>query len=220
MKNKLIILDLDQTLIDLVEFHDAAFSRAFFDVFGVKTTFKKISFTGKTYHQITEELCKLENIDKETAEKGIVKVIQNFKQYFPEILKEKKTVTPLPGAKELLKALKNYNLVLTTASPSEAVQPVLEKAKLTYFPTILTGDNANTKVELVKLAKKIADPKNKLETFIIGDSIEDIKAAKIIGAKTIGITTGIHSEKELKEAGADHVFPNLLCEEILKIIGE
>lgn len=47
-----------------------------------------------------------------------------------------------------------------------------------------------------------------------------MKAGREGGAyKCIGITTGVHSVEQLKEAGADYVFKNLLeKDKILKII--
>ena len=55
----------------------------------------------------------------------------------------------------------------------------------------------------------------------MGDAPSDMKAGREAGAyKCIGVTTGIHSEEQLKEAGADYVFNNLKDDKdkILKII--
>ena len=58
--------------------------------------------------------------------------------------------------------------------------------------------------------------------YSIGDAPSDMKAGREAGAyKCIGVTTGIHTEEQLREAGADYIFKSLSDKEkILKIILE
>ena len=44
----------------------------------------------------------------------------------------------------------------------------------------------------------------------VGDVIADIEAGVDAGALAVGVTTGMHDERELKDAGATAVFPTLL----------
>jgi len=54
---------------------------------------------------------------------------------------------------------------------------------------------------------------------VLGQGTMDIKSGKEAGIKTIGVTTGIYSEEQLKDAGADFVVKNLKDkDEILRII--
>ena len=86
------------------------------------------------------------------------------------------------------------------------------------------GSDHISRTELVKIAIKRAGEKFGFKpgnnVFSIGDAPSDMKAGREGGAfKCIGVTTGIFSKEQLKEAGADYVFKNLLDKDkILKII--
>ena len=55
--------------------------------------------------------------------------------------------------------------------------------------------------------------------FLFGDAPQDMQAGKGAGTRTIGVTTGIYSKKQLEDAGADFVVVNLKDKNgILKII--
>lgn len=45
--------------------------------------------------------------------------------------------------------------------------------------------------------------------FVVGDTSRDVAAAHATGAVSVAVVTGAFSEKELREAGADHVLANL-----------
>jgi len=48
-------------------------------------------------------------------------------------------------------------------------------------------------------------------TAMVGDSPYDLAAAQNAGWAFYGVTTGTHSEAELRAAGATHVFPDLVA---------
>lgn len=218
---KLIIFDMDQTLLDLVPFHDKAYSRVFKEVFGIETTFEKIDHSGKSYPVITREIGALEGVDKNKIEQNIPQVVSLFQKYFTELVSSMK-VEPLFGAKELLEQLsadKNNTLVVASASPKNTVELSLTNAGLRhFFKQVETADDADVKKEIVELIKNKIDSKKEMKTFMIGDAIEDMEAGKNINATTIGLTTGSHSEKDLKSHGAKFVFNKIEVDNILKII--
>jgi len=63
------------------------------------------------------------------------------------------------------------------------------------------------------LKKNGIDPKR---TLIVGDSVIDIMCGKAIGAKTIGITTGMSDYEQLKKTGADFIIKNF--QELLSLV--
>lgn len=50
----------------------------------------------------------------------------------------------------------------------------------------------------------------RLSTIVIGDTPRDVQAAHAGSARVLAVASGVHSEAELRAAGADDVLPNLL----------
>ena len=59
---KLVISDLDQTLVDMLRIHDEVTKRLFRKVFGVEAALSDIDFTGKSLTQNFKELAALKAI--------------------------------------------------------------------------------------------------------------------------------------------------------------
>jgi len=97
-------------------------------------------------------------------------------------------------------------LGLITGNLKEIAMAKLKLAGIEhYFSFGGFGDNLNRD----DTAREAIKNKEDDEIFLVGDTPLDILAGKEIGAKTIGITTGIYSAKELKDVGADIVVDNL-----------
>lgn len=218
---KLVIFDLDQTLIDVVSFNSKAFELTFQKLFGIKSTFTKVNYPGKTINDLVNEVAELECI-KQLNGKQILKFIKLYEQNVKILLPKHLDKYILPGVKDLLKKLsEDYLLAIITGSPRHVVNKILKSTKLKkYFKIILTGENARNKKKLSKLAHKKANniAKKHLKPIIIGDSTEDINAGKVINALTIGVTTGIHSRERLLNNKANYVFNSLKNKSIYEII--
>jgi HAD superfamily hydrolase (TIGR01509 family) len=121
-------------------------------------------------------------------------------------------VQPLPGARDLLEALRaagNTVVLASSAKPNELQHYIdlLDAHEVTDGWTD-SGDVEQTKPEpdLVQaaVAKAGGGP-----AVMIGDSTWDCEAAGRAGLKTIGVLTGGFSEAELRDAGAVQVFGSL-----------
>ena len=103
---------------------------------------------------------------------------------------------------------------------------MLFRSKISIYHYFLIGGFGSdyiNRTNLVKLAIKRAEENFNFNfnnnVFLIGDAPREIKAGKEAGVKTIGVTTGIFSKKQLKNTGADFVVANLKDKNaILKII--
>lgn len=147
-------------------------------------------------------------------------------EYFEKEMKNNK-VEILPGAKDFLEELDKNKILMgvVTGNLERIARVKLKSAGLNeYIKLGGFGSDHISRIELVKLAIKRAEEnfgfKLDNNVFSIGDAPSDMKAGKEGGAfKCIGITTGIFSKEQLKEAGADFVFENLKeKDKILKII--
>lgn len=225
---KLIIFDLDQTIVELFDFHNVATTKTFEQVFGFKAKLDEIDFAGKTLRQNLEELAKLKGISKQEIARKLPVTIKIYERNFIAILPKNIQKAVLPGVAALVKKLykdKNNILVIVTGDSRVIANIVLEKAKLLhYFSSIITGERARSRIELAKQAlqkaKKKAAKRKIDKIIVVGDSIRDIESGKAIGATTIAVLTGFHSKAQLKKAGAGYIFKNLADKKILKIINK
>ncbi len=92
-----------------------------------------------------------------------------------------------------------------------------------YFKIGGFGSDDINRTNLVRLAIKRAEEKFNFKfnnnVFLVGDAPQDMKAGKEAGVKTIGVTTGIYSKEQLKNAGADFILETLKDKnKFLKII--
>jgi len=214
--NKLVLFDLDKTLLFGIAAHRKAFHEAFKEIYGVDTTIDIIDHQGMTDQQIIiRVLKKLRFSDSEIKPK--LKECMRFMAEEFEKAAEQEKIVPLPGAKELLEELSKRNVLLGMVTGN--LEPIawckLQKAGLNpYFRFGTFGSDAIERNTLVKIALKKAKEEFGFEldgnnAFLLGDTPRDVVAGKTAGVKTIGIATGDFSTEELKEAGADFVLEDL-----------
>ena len=101
----------------------------------------------------------------------------------------------------------------------------LEHAKLgDIFTFGIFGDTANDRFELAKMVPHEAQiffhhSFRPDETYVLGDTIYDVRCAKSIGAHCVAVTTGHHgSREELVKEEPDLVVDSLLDEKVLKLL--
>ncbi len=110
---------------------------------------------------------------------------------------------PFPNVAETLDILaKKANLGLITRRnvPRKLVIHELEKFRLEgYFKNVITSlDTVNPKPSPEALLKCSTNLCPKIdECLVVGDSVIDVRAGKNVGAKTVGVLSGIYSKKEL-----------------------
>ena len=76
-QEKLILFDIDGTLLVIDTLADMAFRAMTKEVYGVECSFKEISYAGMTDPRILEEVLKLRGIDDETIAAAMMKRLKN-----------------------------------------------------------------------------------------------------------------------------------------------
>jgi phosphoglycolate phosphatase len=226
---KLIIFDLDQTLVDLISVHDAAVRELFNTYFGVNASLREIDFAGKSLTENFVELARLKGIaESEFARKSKL-ILKHYEKIFQAKTPPTASNYILPGVVPLLeKLLKTSNFVVLYTGDSPGItQLVLHTTGLEkYFKFSVYGTEAGSRVELAKMAVARAEQLtgNKFEgrdIILIGDSIRDVECGKQLNAVTIAVTTGLHSKAELMMKKPDYLFQNLEdYRQILRIVEE
>lgn len=220
---KLVLFDIDNTLIDKSQCHHDAFSNAFKEVYGVNTTIGHINYHGMTDPQIIIEVLRGEGWDEIIIESKIDECLKSLANYFKENV-EKDNMQVLTGVGELLKELDEHKVLMGLVTGN--IEPIawgkMKKMNINhYFKLGGFGSDDTNRTVLVKTAIKRAQNNYGFngETFVVGDTPRDIKAGFEANTKTIGVTTGIYSADELEKSGADYVFKDLEAkEEILNLI--
>ncbi len=229
MINKLIIFDLDDTLVNFIEYYNIAFSETFKEIYGINSNLNEIDFAGKTIPNIIRELGELKEIEQELIEKRLDNALDCLADIFSKNVSEIKNADEyiLPGVNELLKELVNLGFVigLMTGSTSKIARKILKVTDLLkYFDILTFGEEAKDRDGLLrksleKARKKFGIEFTKKSAILIGDSIRDIECGKKISALVIAIATGYHSYDILKEHDPDYVFNSLRnYKEIVEII--
>jgi phosphoglycolate phosphatase-like HAD superfamily hydrolase len=225
---KLVIFDLDQTLVDLISVHDATVKELFKSHFGVDASLREIDFAGKSLTENMAELARLKGIVRSKFTEKSKSLLESYEKIFQAKIPPIATNSILPGVTPLLEELSktgNFVVLYTGDSPG-VTQRVLEVTGLgKYFKFSVYGTEANSRVDMARLAIKKADQltgarfdgKN---VVIIGDSVRDIECGKKLNALTIAVATGFHSEEELTSRKPDYLFKNLKdYRKVLKTIG-
>lgn len=225
---KLIIFDLDQTLVDFLSVHDEVTRRSFKKFFNVDARLTEIDFTGKSLTENFGELARLKDIPEDVLQKKSNQLLESYETTFGESLPRDTAKHILPGARELLNELSktDHIVALYTGDSSKIVNQVFRATGLgRYFKFCFYGTEVETRSDMVKLAINKAEKSTGREfrdknIVIIGDSVRDIECGKLFSALTIAVATGFHSEEELLKAEPDYLFDNLKdYRRVLKAIG-
>lgn len=214
---KLVIFDLDQTLVDFTQLHDIAVQRLFKKSFGVDARLTEIDFAGRSLTDNFIELGRLKNLPEDTLRVESRELLKQYERFFAECIPEDAPRYILPGVNRLLEELsKTDNLiVLYTGDSPNIVKMVLNSTGLgKYFRFFLAGTDVQSRADMVRQAileaEKLTGRRFKgKEIVIIGDSIRDIECGREFNALTIAVATGFHSEEELGKKAPDYLFRDL-----------
>lgn len=218
---KLIIFDIDKTLIKSSPSRKVAFSDGFKKVYGVDADYSTVSRHGMTDQQIIIEVLKRSGIDEKIIIAKLKECMDIMSKSY-EKNNKKDEIILFDDVKKTLDALsKNGNILgLATGNLESIAWSKLKKAGINKYFSIggFGSDDAN-KTNIAKIAIKKAEEKFNIkfeEIFLVGDSPQDITAGKGVNIKTIGVTTSIYNKEDLERAGADYVVPDL--KRILEVI--
>jgi HAD superfamily hydrolase (TIGR01509 family) len=198
---RVVVLDVDGTLMDTNYLHTEAWARAFERVGHRVPRVKLHKEVGKGAGLLIHEFVD----DEETVEE-----IQNIHSEVYQELQE--YGHPLPGAKELISSLKErgYEVWFVTSAKDEELEHHMQELDADGNIDGVVNSSAveNPKPapdifqETLRRAGATAD-----ETVAVGDALWDVEAAKEAGIRTVAVLSGgAFDEEDLKEAGAVDVY--------------
>ncbi len=214
---KLVIFDLDQTLVDLGQLHSDVTHRILKKFFGIEAWLSEVEHAGRSQRDGLRNLAELKGVPGPVFDSAIERLLDEFGAEFTANMPADISKHILPGAAELLSTLsrKGHIVVLYTGDAPGVVDSVLRATGLDrYFAHRFSGTQVRKREDMVTLAIERAEAATGREfkgrnVVIIGDAIRDAECGRAFNALTIGVTTGDFSAAELTRAGADLVVNSL-----------
>jgi len=217
---RLILFDIDGTILSTNGAAARGFHRALLEVYGTAGPIETHPFDGKTDPQIARELLTLAGLSSEEIEAGFDRLWRAYlREMAVEFAKPGHETTLLPGVDRVLEALEPYRknsvIGLLTGNLEEGAEMKLGSVGLVdRFVMGAYGSDDERRDRLPSIAVERArtltgrEFKGK-EIVIIGDTPADITCGQALGVRAIGVATGRYSVEELGTAGADLVLPDL-----------
>jgi phosphoglycolate phosphatase len=208
MGKGLILFDIDGTLLHAPGAGRPAFAQAFKEAFGWEQTADHINFNGATDLNVFRQIC---------AERGVESTPDMEKAFFERLapalearLKERPPILFPNIGKILAEVSKDWKLGLVTGNIEATAWMKLRYAGIDrYFSFGGFSCGHADRTEIARLALKASGVGNPDKVFLIGDTPNDINAAKANGFVSIAVATGGFDFQTLEKAGADFVFEDL-----------
>jgi phosphoglycolate phosphatase-like HAD superfamily hydrolase len=216
MTRRLVLFDIDGTLITDGGAARMAFSEALRSVYGYEGEVRRYDFSGRTDPQIASMVLR----DAGWRDEEITKRFDDLWRAYLEGLERSATsdrVRALAGIPELLSALKSDGAVtlgLLTGNIERGARLKLAPPALNeYFPFGAFGSDSANREDLPPIAVERASRIDGYrftgsDVVIIGDSIYDIRCGVPYQATTIAIASGKTPAEKLRAENPRHFFPS------------
>ncbi len=211
---KIVLFDIDGTLISTGGAGTKSLNIAFEEVLGIRETFKNFEMAGKTDVQIIKEGLLIHGINPTfTLIQELIKhYLKNLEKQMNNNAKHLK-----PGVLSFLNIIQmlKYPTGLLTGNLENGARIKLEPFGLnSYFPFGAFGSDHEDRRYLLPVALTRFSRISKYrvpfqQCIVVGDTPRDIACAKPYGAKVIAVATGPYSFEELSKTGADLVVQDL-----------
>jgi phosphoglycolate phosphatase-like HAD superfamily hydrolase len=225
---KLLLFDVDGTLVLTGGAGVRAMNRAFDAVFGIPDAFRGVPMAGRTDPAILSDALTTFGVEPSARH------LADFTTAYVSLLEEEVVApvpTPvdgtfgrsfkgvLPGVPELIGRLAGIDTVclgLLTGNYRDGARVKLAYFDLwRHFRCGAFGGDANLRHELVPVAMARAAEAgcpgvDRSDVIIIGDTTLDVDAARQAGVACVAVATGGVDQAALRAAGAGIVFENLL----------
>jgi phosphoglycolate phosphatase-like HAD superfamily hydrolase len=215
------LFDVDGTLLLGDGAGRAALEAAIQSELGLPGPLEKASFAGRTDRAIVTEMLVRNGIESDEATRA--RCLRAYIEHLPTHLL-RRSGRVLPGIVALLDALAARDDVavsVLTGNLREGARIKLAHFGLDhYFAFGGYGDDHHERGDVARAA--LADAERHLgfaptpeRTWVIGDTPEDVRCGRAIGARVIAVATGFASVDELRKAEPDHLLQDFTAPDAL-----
>lgn len=220
MKSRLVLFDIDGTILLTGGAGRRAITTALHEVVGPVDSFQHVRFDGKTDPQIVSELLDAAGHAGPHDADRIDALCRRYVTLLERELQEPAAdATVMPGVHPLLDALEARHdvvLGLLTGNVARGAELKLRAVGLdpARFEVGAYGSDSAHRAELPAIAAERARGHfgrvpHGHDVVIIGDTPADVACGAPIGARAIAVATGGYSESDLAASGPWAVFPDL-----------
>jgi phosphoglycolate phosphatase len=214
---KLILFDIDGTLLICGPQVRPLFAGALEEVFGTAGDVDGYDFAGRTDPRIVIDLITAAGVPEGEVREGLPRVREIYLERLERSL-ERQGMQLLPGVEELLERLAlrdDVVLALLTGNWEPGARTKLSRFDLNrFFAFGAFGCDGVDRSDLPPVAldraeRWIGRRFQPAETLIVGDSIHDVGCARAHGIPALAVATGRTPSAALQAAGADWLVPDL-----------
>ena len=226
--SRLVLFDVDGTLLSSGRCGLDAFSEALRRTFGTEGNLSSYRFEGKLDPVIVADLMRDAGIPEDVVAARRPAALSLYLDLLEEALASQPPALK-PGVAELVARVSSSPeavSALLTGNVRRGARIKLSAAGLwDHFRFGVFGDEAPRRVDLGPIALSRAleltgREFSPAETVVVGDARADVECGRAIGARVVAVATGRTTADELRDAGADVVFTSFAdvasaCEAIL-----
>jgi phosphoglycolate phosphatase len=221
--HRLILWNIDLTLVDVGQVTREAYAEAFRQVTG-RPLVRLAPMAGKSDSEIFFESLAMNSSDRRDAEEA-ADLLARFTESLGAAFAARRALLPergrlLPGAREAVTALASTSNVVQTVVTGAIRPNAIEKLRAFGLDRFIDfevggyGSEVYPKGTLLMLARGRAAEKYgaafvENSAVYIADSPRDVAAAQVGGARMIAVASGRSTTTQLRESGADRVLVDL-----------
>jgi phosphoglycolate phosphatase len=223
---KLLLFDIDGTLLTTDGAGRVALQLAANDIFGLDEDLSGVTIAGNTDTGIIREVLAKRSLP--VTDSNVNRYIGGYLARLRDQLAESPGVI-LPGIRALLDTLSTtgWTTGLLTGNVERGAQLKLTTHGINnYFSIGAFGDDHHDRNELGPIARTRAEKFAKRSfadshIYVIGDTPRDIDCGRSFGARTIAVATGSFPYETLQEQKPDFLFKDLSdTQDVLRVIRE